>query len=125
MFHTTNSTLSLSPLKMLHRCIVDHHITSHMPPFSIWTIPIPVQVLWHFITCKNILTLSLALHKSMDSTHLVLHLFSISQYGHACVTIYFLHVLHTPFSFLLLNSYLIVSRTCVLLLLFISVSTCV
>ena len=95
-FHTTNSTLSLSPLETLHRCIVDHHIISHTPPLPVWIIPIPVWLLWHFITCKNILTLSSALHKSMDSTHFVLHLFSISQYGHAQSTYHmFILLCHT------------------------------
>ena len=42
-----------------------------MPPLPVWTIPILVQVLWHSTICKNTLTLSLALHKSTDSTHLM------------------------------------------------------
>ena len=71
MFHTTNSTLSLSLPEMLHRRIVDHHITSCMPPLPIWIIPISVQVLQHSTICKNTLALSSALHKSTDSAHLM------------------------------------------------------
>ena len=87
---------------MLHRCTVDHYITSYTPPLPIQIIPIPVQVLWHFITCENILTLSSALHKSMDSAYLVLvlHLFSISQYSYPWRTYHmFVFLCHTFVSF--------------------------
>ena len=49
----------------------------------------------------------------------------VGKWRKVTVTISFLHVLHTPFHFLLLTSYLIISRTCVLLSFFISISTCI
>ena len=52
-----------------------------MLPFSVWTIPVLVQVLQHPIICENTLTLSSALHLSMDSIQHV-YLLSISDYGH-------------------------------------------
>ena len=82
-FCTTNSTPSPSPSKMLHRCTVDHHITSHMPP-------LPIQVLQHFTTCENILTLSSALHKSMDSINIYSVSHSMAMHGaHTICSFYF------------------------------------
>ena len=95
MFHTTNSILSLSPLEMLHRCIVDHHITSCMLPLPVQTIPILVWVLQHSTICENTLTLFLALHKSTDSTqHMYTYSASHSTAMHGANTICSLFFCH-------------------------------
>ena len=65
MFHTTDPTLSLSPLEMLRRCIVDHHT---LPVVHSLCLSGQFLYLRHPTICENTLTLSSAFHLSMDST---------------------------------------------------------
>ena len=89
MFHTTDPTPSPSPLKTLHRRIVDHHtlpvICSLCPSGQF---PYQPQVLQHPTICKNTFTLSSALHLPTDSTqHMYTYSASQSTVMHRADTI--------------------------------------
>ena len=65
------------------------NLTSRTLPFSIQTIPVPAQVLWHPIICENTLTLSSALHLSTDSIqHMYTYSASQITVTHGADTIY-------------------------------------
>ena len=86
-YHRSNS-ISVSAQDTLQMHSWSSNITSHMLPFSVWTIPISAQVLRHPTICEITLTLSLALHLSMDSVqHMYTHPRSQIMVTHGADTI--------------------------------------
>ena len=82
MFHTIDSTPSLSLLEMLHRCIVDHHHYQLYAPFAhpdnCHTGPGPLALYYMRKHLYPIFRTSLV--NGLCSTHV--YLFRILEYGH-------------------------------------------
>ena len=72
-YHRSNS-VSVSARDAPQTHSWSSNITSCTLPFSIWTISVSARVLWHPTICEITLTLSSALHLSMDSIqHMYTH----------------------------------------------------
>ena len=82
LYHRSNS-VSVSAQDALQTHSWSSNITSHMLPFSIWTISVPVWVLQHPTISEITITLSFgtSLVNGLRPTHA--SLFGISDYGYA------------------------------------------